>query len=56
MSAADVDFVVVGGGVYGTAITYELMERGATAVLLEGGDTLASRASGGPGKRGVRAN
>ncbi|MER7604744.1 FAD-binding oxidoreductase [Nocardioides sp. NPDC127503] len=48
------DFIVVGGGLYGAALTYELVERGSSVVLLEGG-RLAERASGGPGKRGVRA-
>lgn len=51
----DADFVVVGGGVYGAALAYELVVRGASVTLLEA-DQLASRASGGPGKRGVRAN
>jgi sarcosine oxidase subunit beta len=49
------DFVVVGGGVYGAALAYELVVRGSSVTLLEA-DRLASRASGGPGKRGVRAN
>lgn len=49
------DFVVVGGGVYGAALTYELVVRGSSVTLLEAG-RLAARASGGPGKRGVRAN
>src|SRR5947209_2104167 len=51
----DADFIVVGGGVYGAAIAYELVVRGSSVTLLEA-DHLASRASGGPGKRAVRAN
>ncbi|WP_165547194.1 NAD(P)/FAD-dependent oxidoreductase [Kribbella sindirgiensis] len=51
----ETDFVVVGGGVYGAALAYELVVRGASVTLLEAG-RLATRASGGPGKRGVRAN
>src|SRR4051812_530752 len=51
----EADFVVVGGGVYGAALAYELVVRGASVALLEAG-RLAERASGGPGKRGVRAN
>jgi sarcosine oxidase subunit beta len=51
----EADFVVVGGGVYGAALAYELVVRGSSVTLLEAG-RLAERASGGPGKRGVRAN
>jgi sarcosine oxidase subunit beta len=51
----DPDFVVVGGGVYGAALSYELVNSGSSVLLLEAG-RLAQRASGGPGKRGVRAN
>lgn len=51
----EADFVVVGGGVYGAALAHELVVRGSSVTLLEAGQ-LASRASGGPGKRGVRAN
>lgn len=50
----DTDFVVVGGGVYGAALAYELVKSGSSVTLLEAGH-LAERASGGPGKRGVRA-
>ncbi len=49
------DYVIVGGGVYGTCVAWELARRGADVLLLEA-DTIASGASGGPGKRGVRAN
>jgi sarcosine oxidase subunit beta len=48
------DFVVVGGGVYGCAAAWELARRGARVMVLEA-RTVASGASGGPGKRGVRA-
>lgn len=51
---AETDFIVVGGGIYGTAISYELSRAGASVTLLER-NTLASGASGGPGKRGIRA-
>lgn len=47
--------VVVGGGVYGTAIAWGLASRGVEVLLLEA-QTVASGASGGPGRRGVRAN
>ena len=49
------DFVIVGGGIYGCAIAWELAKRGADVHLLEA-RTIASGASGGLGKRGVRAN
>jgi sarcosine oxidase subunit beta len=49
------DYVIVGGGVYGTGVAWELARRGADVLLLEAG-TVAGGASGGPGKRGVRAN
>lgn len=49
------DYVVVGGGVYGSAVAWGLARDGASVTLLER-DTIASGASGGPGKRGVRAN
>jgi len=48
-------YVVIGGGVYGTATAWNLGQRGQDVTLLEG-DAVASGASGGPGKRGVRAN
>jgi sarcosine oxidase subunit beta len=48
-------YVIVGGGVYGSGVAWELARRGADVLLLEA-DTIASGASGGPGKRGVRAN
>jgi len=49
------DFIVVGGGVYGAGVAWELAKRGTAVVLLEA-ETIASGASGGLGKRGVRAN
>ena len=49
------DYLIVGGGVYGCAVAWELARRGYAVRLLESG-VLAGRASGGPGRRGVRAN
>lgn len=49
------DFVIVGGGVYGLATAWTLATRGASVLVLEAGD-VAVGASGGLGKRGVRAN
>ncbi len=49
------DFVIIGGGVYGCAVAWELARRGAEVTLLEA-NQIASGASGGLGKRGVRAN
>jgi len=49
------DVVIVGGGIYGTNLAYELSKAGKNVTLLEA-DTLACGASGGPGERGVRAN
>lgn len=49
------DYVIIGGGVYGCGVAWELAGRGAEVLLLESG-TIASGASGGLGKRGVRAN
>lgn len=51
----DADDVVVGAGVYGVAVAWELARRGRDVVLLEAGE-VAGGASGGPGRRGVRAN
>jgi sarcosine oxidase subunit beta len=50
-----VDYVIVGGGVYGCAVGWELAGHGYSVRLLEAG-AVAGRASGGPGRRGVRAN
>ena len=49
------DYVIVGGGIYGCGTAWELAKRGANVLLLEA-DTIAGGASGGPGKRGIRAN
>jgi sarcosine oxidase subunit beta len=49
------DFVIVSGGVYGTGVAWQLAKRGADVLLLEARQ-IASGASGGLGKRGVRAN
>jgi len=49
-----VEYIVVGGGVVGTATAWNLASRGAEVTLLEASE-LASGASGGPGRRGVRA-
>lgn len=49
------DFVIIGGGVYGVGVAWELAKRGAEVIVLESGE-IASGASGGLGKRGVRAN
>ncbi|MEM7250310.1 MAG: FAD-binding oxidoreductase [Pseudomonadota bacterium] len=49
------EFVVVGGGIYGTLTARELALAGADTVLLEA-NHIAGGASGGLGKRGVRAN
>lgn len=50
----NVEYIVVGGGVVGTATAWNLARRGAEVTLLEANE-LASGASGGPGRRGVRA-
>src|SRR5262245_2328051 len=49
------DYVIVGGGIYGVGLAWELGRRGARVVVLEA-DRIASGASGGPGRRGVRSN
>ncbi|HEX2134949.1 MAG TPA: FAD-binding oxidoreductase [Microvirga sp.] len=49
------EVVIVGGGIYGTSLAYQLAVAGKTVTLLEAGE-IASGASGGPGERGVRAN
>ena len=49
------DFVIIGGGVYGCAVAWDLVGRGADVCLLEA-NTIASGASGGLGSRGVRAS
>lgn len=52
---ATAEFVIVGGGIYGAATAWALAAGGASVVVLEA-DGLAAGASGGLGKRGVRAN
>lgn len=47
--------VIIGGGVYGTGVAWELATRGAQAHLLEA-QRIGAGASSGPGRRGVRAN
>jgi sarcosine oxidase subunit beta len=47
--------VVVGAGVYGVGVAWELAKRGAGVTVLEAND-VASGASGGVGTRGVRSN
>ena len=49
------DYVIVGGGIYGCTVAWELAKQGADVHLLEA-KTVASGASGGLGERGVRAN
>ena len=49
------DFVVVGAGVYGAGVALHLAEAGADVVVLDSRE-VATQASGGPGRRGVRAN
>ncbi|MCO6390081.1 FAD-dependent oxidoreductase [Aliihoeflea aestuarii] len=49
------DVVIVGGGIYGSSLAYELTKAGKSVTLLEAGE-IACGASGGPGERGVRAN
>lgn len=55
MSERSWEFVIVGGGVYGVATAWHLAMAGAEVLVLES-RTVASGASGGLGKRGVRAN
>ncbi|MDP6886915.1 MAG: FAD-dependent oxidoreductase, partial [SAR324 cluster bacterium] len=47
--------LVIGGGVFGTGIALEIAKSGRDVRLLEK-QKIASGASGGPGRRGVRAN
>ncbi len=53
--AVRTNVVIVGGGVYGVATAWHLASRGAEVLVLEAED-VAAGASGGPGRRGVRAN
>jgi glycine/D-amino acid oxidase-like deaminating enzyme len=49
------DCLVIGGGIVGCGVAWRLAQAGHSVVLLEA-SAIASGASGGPGKRGVRAN
>ena len=49
------EVVIIGGGIYGASLAYQLAVAGKTVTLLEAGE-IACGASGGPGERGVRAN
>lgn len=49
------EYVIIGGGIYGAGTAWELAARGKEVTLLEA-ESIASGASGGLGKRGVRAN
>ena len=49
------EYVIIGGGVYGTAVAWALAKTGAEVTLLEA-RRVAGAVSGGPGRRGVRAN
>ena len=47
------EYVIVGGGIYGCAVAWELAKRGADVLLLEA-KSIASGASGGLGEGGAR--
>lgn len=47
--------LIIGGGVYGCALAWALVKRNVGCHLIEA-KSIASGASGGPGRRGVRAN
>ena len=49
------EYVIVGGGIYGCTVAWELARRGGDVLLLEAAQ-VASGASGGLGERGVRAS
>ena len=49
------NYVIIGGGIYGCSVAWELAKKGEDVLLLEA-KTIASGASGGLGERGVRAN
>ncbi len=50
-----VDYIIIGGGIYGCVVAWELAKAGEETLLLEA-KSIASGASGGLGERGVRAN
>lgn len=50
-----VDYLVIGGGVYGCSVAWQLATRGYEVRVLES-KVIGGCASGGPGQRGVRAN
>ncbi len=47
--------LIIGGGVYGAAVAFELARRGESCHLIEASH-IGAGASAGPGRRGVRAN
>lgn len=49
------DFLIVGGGVYGCGLAWQLASAGAEVTVLEK-DAIASGSSGGSGARGIRAD
>lgn len=49
------DYIIIGGGVYGCALAWELARAGAAVTVLES-QQIASGSSGGGGARGVRAD
>lgn len=55
MSDRQWEYVIVGGGIYGVATAWHLAREGSEVLLLES-RSIAAGASGGLGKRGVRAN
>jgi sarcosine oxidase, subunit beta len=55
MSTQPSEIVIVGGGIFGCSLAYELAQSGKSVTLLEASE-IAAGASGGPGERGVRAN
>ena len=48
------EIVIIGGGIYGVCLAYDLARAGHDVLLLEAQE-IAAGASGGPGERGVRA-